>query len=125
MRQMTEKNLRDAFAGESQAHMRYLIYASKAGGAIGPRATYKVLYHEYLGQEGAHFVAVTDAGFGLHHEATEKGFTVVPTKDNIGGRFSVMAPEMLVPAASTGRPVQEVLETLLNPFIGLQRLDFL
>lgn len=30
MRQMTEKNLRDAFAGESQAHMRYLIYASKA-----------------------------------------------------------------------------------------------
>ncbi len=30
MKQMTEKNLRDAFAGESQAHMRYLIYARKA-----------------------------------------------------------------------------------------------
>jgi len=27
---MTEQNLRDAFAGESQAHMRYLIFANKA-----------------------------------------------------------------------------------------------
>jgi len=30
MKKMTEKNLRDAFAGESQAHMRYLIFAKKA-----------------------------------------------------------------------------------------------
>jgi rubrerythrin len=30
MRRRTEKNLNDAFAGESQAHMRYLIFAEKA-----------------------------------------------------------------------------------------------
>lgn len=30
MRQMTEQNLRAAFAGESQAHMRYQIFAEKA-----------------------------------------------------------------------------------------------
>ncbi|MBC7262905.1 MAG: rubrerythrin family protein [Chloroflexi bacterium] len=30
MRQMTEHYLREAFAGESQAHMRYLIFADKA-----------------------------------------------------------------------------------------------
>lgn len=30
MRKMTEQNLRSAFAGESQAHMRYLIFAEKA-----------------------------------------------------------------------------------------------
>ncbi|MBN2031489.1 rubrerythrin family protein [bacterium] len=30
MKQMTERNLRDAYAGESQAHMRYLIFAHKA-----------------------------------------------------------------------------------------------
>lgn len=30
MKMMTEKNLRDAYAGESQAHMRYLIFAKKA-----------------------------------------------------------------------------------------------
>jgi rubrerythrin len=30
MRKITEKNLNDAFAGESQAHMRYLIFAEKA-----------------------------------------------------------------------------------------------
>lgn len=30
MRKMTEQNLRAAFAGESQAHMRYLIFSDKA-----------------------------------------------------------------------------------------------
>lgn len=30
MKQMTERNLRDAYSGESQAHMRYLIFADKA-----------------------------------------------------------------------------------------------
>ena len=30
MREMTASNLRSAFAGESQAHMRYLIFADKA-----------------------------------------------------------------------------------------------
>ncbi|MGC9137548.1 MAG: rubrerythrin family protein [Thermoplasmata archaeon] len=30
MKKMTEKNLGDAFAGESQAHMRYLIFADVA-----------------------------------------------------------------------------------------------
>lgn len=30
MKKMSEQNLKDAFAGESQAHMRYLIFAMKA-----------------------------------------------------------------------------------------------
>ena len=30
MRKMTEDNLKAAFAGESQAHMRYLAFADKA-----------------------------------------------------------------------------------------------
>lgn len=30
MRKMTKENLKSAFAGESQAHMRYLIFAKKA-----------------------------------------------------------------------------------------------
>jgi rubrerythrin len=30
MKPMTEKNLRDAFAGESQAHMKYLAFAQQA-----------------------------------------------------------------------------------------------
>jgi len=30
VREMTEPNLRSAYAGESQAHMRYLIYAERA-----------------------------------------------------------------------------------------------
>lgn len=31
MRKMTEENLKAAFAGESQAHMKYLAFAEKAG----------------------------------------------------------------------------------------------
>jgi len=30
MKKMTETNLKDAYAGESQAHMKYLIFANKA-----------------------------------------------------------------------------------------------
>jgi rubrerythrin len=30
MKKMTDKNLHDAFAGESQAHMKYLIFAKRA-----------------------------------------------------------------------------------------------
>ncbi|MEM2562069.1 MAG: ferritin family protein, partial [Candidatus Bathyarchaeia archaeon] len=30
MRKMTEENLKSAFAGESQAYMRYLIFSEKA-----------------------------------------------------------------------------------------------
>lgn len=30
MRKMTEENLRAAFAGESQAHMKYMIFSDKA-----------------------------------------------------------------------------------------------
>ncbi len=36
MRKMTEANLKDAFAGESQAHMRYLIFAEVADGENRP-----------------------------------------------------------------------------------------
>ena len=31
VREMTETNLKSAYAGESQANMRYTIYAKKAG----------------------------------------------------------------------------------------------
>ncbi len=36
MRKMTEGNLGDAFAGESQAHMRYLVFAEVADGEKRP-----------------------------------------------------------------------------------------
>lgn len=36
MRKMTEANLKDAFAGESQAHMRYLVFAEVAEGEKRP-----------------------------------------------------------------------------------------
>jgi len=37
MHNMTQSNLKEAFAGESQAHMRYLIFADKAEGEGFPQ----------------------------------------------------------------------------------------
>ena len=39
MRKMTQDNLKEAFAGESQAHMKYLIFADKAEQEGRPNAT--------------------------------------------------------------------------------------
>jgi rubrerythrin len=51
MRKMTKSNLEAAFAGESQAHMRYLIFADKAekyGGANVARLFRGIAYAEQV-----------------------------------------------------------------------------
>ena len=64
MRNMTEKNLRDAFAGESQAHMKYLIFAQKAeeeGKSNLARLFKAVAYAEQVHATN-HFKALGDLG---------------------------------------------------------------
>ena len=51
MRIMTEQNLRDAFSGESQAHMKYQIYskvAEKEGYPNVARLFYKAIAYAEL-----------------------------------------------------------------------------
>jgi rubrerythrin len=52
MRKMTEENLQAAFSGESQAHMRYLIFADKAEGE--GRASLARLLHAIAYAEQVH-----------------------------------------------------------------------
>jgi len=72
---MTEKNLLDAFAGESQAHMKYLIYAEKAD-------------RERLPNIAKMFRAIAHAEFvhaSNHFKALKK---LNSTKENLGDAFS-------------------------------------
>jgi len=64
MKKMTEKNLRDAYAGESQAHMRYLIFANKAeeeGKPNVPRLFRAIAFAEQVHATN-HFKTLGDLG---------------------------------------------------------------
>ena len=62
MRKMTEQNLRSAFAGESQAHMRYLIFAEKAGKENKPNLSrlFKAVSYAEQVHAANHFRALGD-----------------------------------------------------------------
>ncbi len=77
MNAMTAENLRSAFGGESQAHMRYRIWGDKAkkdGFPIVARLfmatsdaeeVHATLHFKALKNEGGDFLVASGAGFGL------------------------------------------------------------
>ena len=61
---------------------------------------------------GGHFVAVTDPGSALEKTAKADRFRRVSLgQPNIGGRYSVLSPFGLVPAAAAGIDIARLLET--------------
>ncbi|MFQ6129748.1 MAG: rubrerythrin family protein [Candidatus Hadarchaeaceae archaeon] len=76
MRKITEQNLMSAFAGESQAHMRYVIFSDKAKEEGFPNVgrLFRAIYYAERVHAGNHFenlshlkggfVTVSMAGFG-------------------------------------------------------------
>lgn len=82
MRSMTAANLRSAFGGESQAHMRYLIYADKAKEEGFPNVArlftavsdaervHATKHFTTLKDEGGDFLVASMAGFGLGSTAS-------------------------------------------------------
>lgn len=77
MNAMTAENLRSAFGGESQAHMRYRIWADKAKKDGFPTVArlfmatsdaeevHATLHFKALKDEGGDFLVASGAGFGL------------------------------------------------------------
>ena len=61
MRKMTEDNLKTAFAGESQAHMRYLIFSTKAEAEGFPNIArlFKAISHAEKVHATNHFNALS------------------------------------------------------------------
>ncbi|MBN9041014.1 MAG: transaldolase [Rhizobiales bacterium 62-47] len=96
------------------------IVSSKSGGTTEPNALKDYFYGRMqakVGQDaaGAHFVAVTDPGSSLEKVATKQGFAHIFHGDpSIGGRYSVLSPFGLVPAAAAGLDVPQLLDLALT-----------
>lgn len=90
-----------------------VVVSSKSGSTI-ETASQRALFEGAFKDAGLnpvdHMVFVTDPGSPLDKQARESGFTVVNADPNVGGRFSVLSPFGLVPAALIGVDVSILLD---------------
>jgi glucose-6-phosphate isomerase len=89
---------------------------SKSGSTAETMSQYLVVEErlkELLGEEGArgHLLFTTDPKAGILRKiAEEEGVPALEVPSNVGGRFSVLSPVGLLPAAIVGVEIQEVLD---------------
>ena len=90
-----------------------VVVSSKSGSTI-ETASQRALFEGAFKDAGLnpvdHMVFVTDPGSPLDKQVREGGFTVVNADPNVGGRFSVLSPFGLVPAALNGVDVSVLLD---------------
>jgi transaldolase/glucose-6-phosphate isomerase len=91
------------------------IVSSKSGGTTEPNILKDYFFAkvaEKVGdQAGKQFIAITDPGSSLERHAKELGFRrIFHGVPSIGGRYSVLSPFGLVPAAIAGLNVAEMVE---------------
>jgi transaldolase/glucose-6-phosphate isomerase len=91
------------------------IVSSKSGSTTEPNVMMEHFFARVgevsKGDAGAHFVAVTDPGSSLEKTAKSRSFAhVFYGEPTIGGRYSVLSPFGLVPAAAAGINVSSFLE---------------
>jgi transaldolase / glucose-6-phosphate isomerase len=99
------------------------ISASKSGGTLETRS-HTDYFWEQSGQDGSHFIAITDPGSDLEREARERGFRhVFAGEPTIGGRYSALSPFGIVPAALMGVDVERFLENALRMAELCRRAD--
>jgi transaldolase / glucose-6-phosphate isomerase len=95
------------------------IVSSKSGGTTEPNVMkdyFFARFAETIGAEkaGHRFIAVTDPGSSLEKVATKQGFARIFHGDPaIGGRYSVLSPFGLVPAATAGVDVRTLIRHTL------------
>ncbi len=84
------------------------IVSSKSGGTTETWSFYKYFYAK-TGGNSKQFIAITDSGSVLDHEAQEKGFAdLFLNPDDIGGRYSALSYFGLVPAALIGVDIKKL-----------------
>ena len=90
-----------------------VVVSSKSGSTI-ETASQRALFEGAFKDAGLnpvdHMVFVTDSGSPLDTQVREGGFTVVNADPHVGGRFSVLSPFGLVPAALIGVDVSVLLD---------------
>ena len=90
------------------------IVASKSGSTLEPDVLHRYFWdltQKALGADktGAHFIAITDPGSKLEANARADGFAQVFLGDpGIGGRYSVLSPFGVVPAAIIGLDIRAI-----------------
>src|SRR4051794_1672796 len=96
------------------------IVSSKSGGTTEPNVMKDFFFAEVgaaigANRAGQHFVAVTDPGSSLEKAAKAQHFARVFHGDpTIGGRYSVLSPFGLVPAAAAGIDLARFLDSALS-----------
>jgi transaldolase/glucose-6-phosphate isomerase len=96
------------------------IVSSKSGGTTEPNVMKDYFFarvSETIGTEkaGHRFIAVTDPGSSLEKVATKQRFARIFHGDpSIGGRYSVLSPFGLVPAATAGIDVRTLIKHTLS-----------
>jgi transaldolase/glucose-6-phosphate isomerase len=96
------------------------IVSSKSGGTTEPNVMKDYFFartSEAVGAENAghRFIAVTDPGSSLEKVATKQGFARIFYGDpTIGGRYSVLSPFGLVPAAAAGIDIASLISHALS-----------
>ncbi len=92
------------------------IVSSKSGATTEPnemKAYFYARVGEAIGKEkaGQHYVAVTDPGSSLEKVAKQQNFARIFHGDpEIGGRYSVLSPFGMVPAAAAGVDLKALLD---------------
>lgn len=97
------------------------IVSSKSGGTTEPNAM-KDYFHERVAQAvgpkvktGYRFIAVTDPGSSLEKAARKLNYArIFHGEPSIGGRYSVLSPFGLVPAATAGIDVKTLIKHALS-----------
>jgi transaldolase/glucose-6-phosphate isomerase len=95
------------------------IVSSKSGGTTEPNAMKAYFYDRVSKAIGAdkaghRFIAVTDPGSSLEKRAIKQGFArIFHGEPSIGGRYSVLSPFGLVPAATAGIDVRNLIKHAL------------
>lgn len=96
------------------------IVSSKSGGTTEPNVMKNYFFDEVTkavgaDKAGSHFVAVTDPGSSLEKVAKTQKFAHIFHGDpTIGGRYSVLSPFGLVPAAAAGVDLAKLLDLTLS-----------
>jgi transaldolase/glucose-6-phosphate isomerase len=88
------------------------IVSSKSGSTTEPNVLMDYFF-ERTNNSGRQFVAVTDPGSSLEKTAKERGFAhIFHGVPSIGGRYSVLSPFGLVPAAAAGIDIAAFLDSI-------------
>ncbi|MFN8208721.1 MAG: glucose-6-phosphate isomerase [Bacteroidales bacterium] len=98
-------------------HKKYgIIVISKSGTTTEPAIAFRIIkshLEKKIGVEAARklIVAITDARKGaLRQLSTTEGYKTYVIPDDVGGRYSVLTPVGLVPIATAGHDIRELVE---------------